>query len=136
MVRALGADAFPVAHAYLALAIAVAALPPRLAALYLNGLLALGGRMARLAREAQVEVRTLHHGLARKFINKQVGRIKRMFAWAVEEELLPVSVHQALLRVKGLKKGKSQAREKPAVRPVPDAFVEAVLPHVPAGSQQ
>jgi integrase len=54
----------------------------------------------------------LHQGLARRYINKQLGRIKRMFGWAVEEELLPVAVHQALLRVKDLKKGKQQAREK------------------------
>jgi integrase len=74
----------------------------------------------------------LHHGLARRYINKQLGRIKRMFGWAIEEELLPVTVHQALLRVKGLKRGKDRAREKPRIGPAPDAFVEAVLPLVPA----
>jgi integrase len=36
-----------------------------------------------------------------------------------------------LLRVKGLEKGKSAAREKPRIRPVPMASVEAVLPLVP-----
>jgi integrase len=81
--------------------------------------------------EVREEVKVIRQGLARRYINKQVGRIKRMFAWAVEEELVPVTVHQALLRVKGLKKGKGQAREKPRVKPVPDAFVDAVLPHVP-----
>jgi integrase len=78
------------------------------------------------------ETRTLRQGLARRYINKQVGRIRRMFAWAVEQELLPVTVHQALLRVSGLKKGKGEAREKPRVKPVPEAFIEATLPHVPA----
>jgi integrase len=77
-------------------------------------------------------VKLLRQGLAPRYINKQVGRIRRMFAWAVEEELLPVTVYQALLTVKGLKKGKGQAREKPRVKPVPEAFVEAVLPYVPA----
>jgi integrase len=77
------------------------------------------------------QAKVIRHGLARRYINKQVGRIKRMFAWAVEEELVPVAVHQALLRIKGLKKGKGQAREKPRVKPVPDAFMEAVLPCVP-----
>jgi integrase len=81
--------------------------------------------------EVQTEQRVLHRGLARRFINKQIARIKRMFAWAVEEELLPVTVHQALLCVKGLKKGKSQAREKAPIRPVPDPFVEAVQPYLP-----
>src|SRR5207248_728808 len=48
-----------------------------------------------------------------------------------EEELVPVGVHAALLRVKGLKRGKSAARETPRVRPVPDAHVQKVLAVVP-----
>jgi integrase len=77
------------------------------------------------------QTRTLRIGLSRRYVNKQIGRIKRMFAWAVEEELLPVAVHQALLCVKGLKKGKGAAREKDRIKPVSQAFVEAVLAHVP-----
>ena len=75
-----------------------------------------------------MEVKVLRVGLCRKFINKQVQRIRRMFAWAVEEELVPVEVHQALLRVKGLKKGKSAAREKPRIKPVAEQMVQATLP--------
>lgn len=70
-------------------------------------------------------------GMARKCINKLVGRVKRMFAWAVEEELVPVGVHAALLRVKGLKRGKSAARETARVRPVPDDHVRRVIAVVP-----
>jgi integrase len=81
--------------------------------------------------EVKEVVRTLRQGLARRFINKQVSRIKRMFAWAVGEELVPVTVHQTLLRVEGLKKGKGEAREKPRVKPVADDLVEKVLPLVP-----
>jgi integrase len=77
------------------------------------------------------EVKHLRQGLARRFINKQVGRVKRMFSWAVEEELLPVEVYQALACVKGLKKGKGKAREKPRVKPVAPEAVEAVRPHLP-----
>jgi integrase len=82
--------------------------------------------------EAREEVRLLRQGLARRFINKQVGRIKRMFAWAVEEELLPAAVYQALACVKGLKKGKSAAREKARVKPVAEEWIEATLPVLPA----
>jgi integrase len=78
------------------------------------------------------ERRVVRKGLARKCINKLVGRVKRMFAWAVEEEFLPVEVHAALVRVKGLKRGKSAARETPRVRPVAEEHVAAVLPLVPA----
>jgi integrase len=81
--------------------------------------------------EVQWREKVLHHGLSRRFINKQVSRIKRMFAWAVEEEQVPVEVHAALLRAKGLKKGKSIAREKPWIKPISATRVEEVLPHVP-----
>jgi len=77
--------------------------------------------------EVQWVVKVVRVGLARKCVNKLVGRIRRMFAWAVEEELLPVEVHAALLRVKGLKRGKTAARETPRVRPVPDEAVDRVL---------
>jgi integrase len=71
------------------------------------------------------------HGLARRYINKQVNRIKRMFAWAVGEEMVPVEVHAALQRVGALKKGKTSAREKARVRPIETTQVESVLPLVP-----
>ena len=44
-------------------------------------------------------VKVVQRGLARRCVNKLVGRVKRMFAWAVEEELLPASVHAGLQRV-------------------------------------
>jgi integrase len=84
-----------------------------------------------LTNEPKIEVRIIHRGLARRFINKQIARIKRMFAWSVEEDLLPVEVHQALACVPGLKKGKSPAREKPRVKPVPPEIVEKTLVHLP-----
>jgi integrase len=75
--------------------------------------------------------KVVRKGMARKCINKLIGRLRRMFAWAVEEELLDASVHAALLRVKGLKRGKSAARETPRVRPVPDEHVQRILPLLP-----
>jgi integrase len=70
-------------------------------------------------------------GLARKVINRHVGRIKRMFAWAVEEEILPVNVFEALRCVRGLRKGRTSAREKQRIKPVPEAHYQAVLRHLP-----
>lgn len=75
--------------------------------------------------------KVVRRGMARKCINKLLGRVKRMFAWAVEEELVMVAVHAALQRVKGLKRGKTAARETPRVRPVTSEHVAAVLPLVP-----
>jgi integrase len=69
-------------------------------------------------------------GLARGVINQRVGRIKRVFRWALSEELVPEPAYRALLAVDGLKAGRSPAREPDKVRPVPDAHVEVVLPHL------
>jgi integrase len=53
-----------------------------------------------------------------------------MFAWGVEEGLVPSAVHWGLKAVKGLKKGRG-VRESDPVKPVPDAFVDAIQPFVP-----
>jgi hypothetical protein len=82
--------------------------------------------------ETRTETKVLAHGMARKFINKQFNRIQLMFAWAAEEELFPVTIHMALAKVKPLGKGRSDAREKPRVRPVPESDIEAVTVLVPA----
>ncbi len=69
-------------------------------------------------------------GRSRRLINKDVNRIRQMFGWAVENEQIPVQVHQALKRVKGLRKGRSAAKETDPVEPVPEAAIRAVLPHL------
>jgi len=72
-------------------------------------------------------------GLSRSGINGRVRRIKQMFKWGVENELVPPSVHQALTAVSGLRAGRSSARESEPVRPVSDEYVDAVKPF---GSRQ
>ncbi|MGE3803819.1 MAG: tyrosine-type recombinase/integrase [Gemmataceae bacterium] len=69
-------------------------------------------------------------GLSRGVVNQRVGRIKWLFRWAVENELVPSPIYQALAAVEGLHRGRSKARETEKVKPVPQAFVDAVLPHV------
>jgi site-specific recombinase XerD len=71
-------------------------------------------------------------GLCRTEINKRIGRIRRMFKWAVAEELIPASVMESLRAIDGLRRGRSEARENPPVRPVDDAHVDAILPLVGA----
>lgn len=68
--------------------------------------------------------------LSRGVVNRRINRIKRIFKWAVAEELIPASVHESLRSVTGLKRGKTTARETEPVKPVPDAWVDAILPHV------
>jgi integrase len=69
-------------------------------------------------------------GLSRTTINRRVGRIVRVFKWAVENELVPPGVHHGLKAVRGLQRGRSGAKEPPPVMPVADEQVEAVRPHV------
>jgi integrase len=68
----------------------------------------------------------------RRSINLHTYRIRSVFRWAVEQELVPGSVLPALQAVRGLQKGRSAARETEKVKPVPEAFVQAVLPKVSA----
>jgi integrase len=68
---------------------------------------------------------------SRKYINKNVERIRRMFKWAAGEELIPASVPQALSMVIGLRQGRSVARETAPVLPVDDNVVNQTLVHVP-----
>src|SRR5262249_4112891 len=69
-------------------------------------------------------------GWCRTRVNKQVGRLKRVFRWAVGQELLPVAVAQSLACVQGLQKGRTDARETEPVVPVADVHLAATLPHL------
>jgi integrase len=77
-----------------------------------------------------VRARMISDGLARGVINRRIGRIVRAFKWAGSEELVPTSVYHSLKTVDGLRRGRSEARETEPIKPVPDAFVDAVRPHV------
>jgi integrase len=71
-------------------------------------------------------------GLTRKSINSQVCRIRQMFRWAAEQEMLPASIHQSLSTVAGLKKGRSAAKENRPVSPIADSVVDQTLAHLSA----
>jgi integrase len=68
--------------------------------------------------------------LCRTHINQQIGRIKRMFKWAVEQELVDANVWHALQAVSGLRAGKTEAREAEPVKPVAEEHVNATLPQL------
>jgi len=69
-------------------------------------------------------------GYCRNSVNDYVRRVRRMFRWAVVQEMVPPAMHQALQAVEGLRAGESSAREPRDVRPVPEEYINAVLPHV------
>jgi integrase len=84
-----------------------------------------GPRDLKVVRQAMIA-----SGRCRNLINRDVGRIRGLFRWAVGQELVPPAIHQALQAVVGLRQGRSEAREKPPVGPVPDELVDLTLPHL------
>ena len=77
-----------------------------------------------------VRQRMIDKGWSRSTINKSIGRIRRCFKWAVENELVRPDMYHGLMAVSGLRKGRSEAREPDPVQPVDDATVQATLPHL------
>ncbi len=69
---------------------------------------------------------------SRSFVNASISRVKAMFKWACENEMIPATVWHALRSVGGLQRGRTQARETDEVKPVPVAFVEATIPFAPS----
>lgn len=69
-------------------------------------------------------------GWERNHINKQIDRIRRMFRWAVEQELLDDVVWLRLKSVKRLPKGRGIPEERD-IPPVPDDVFEATARHLP-----
>ena len=66
-------------------------------------------------------------GWTRKFCNKSVHRIRKIFRWGASNELVPASVVQALATVEPLLAGRTEAHDNAPRHAVPDA-VKAVLP--------
>jgi integrase len=68
--------------------------------------------------------------LCRNEVNRRTQHVVRFFKWCVENELVPPSVHHGLKAVPGLRKGRCDVRKSEPVRPVSEAHVDAVRPHV------
>ena len=79
---------------------------------------------------AAVREEMIRRGWCRSNVNRQVLRVRAMFRWAVSYELLPGDRLHALTALRGLRPGRSSARESEPVRPIAESVVEAVLPHV------
>lgn len=73
----------------------------------------------------------IRKGWCRSHINKQCDRVKRMFKWGTQQQLVPGGIYEALRCVSGLKRGRTVAREGRKVLPISDADVMATLEHLP-----
>lgn len=77
-----------------------------------------------------VRGRMIAAGWSRGVVNARINRVRHVFKWAVSEGLAAIATLEALKTVEGLQAGRTEAPETEPVRPVPDAFVEVILPHV------
>jgi len=68
--------------------------------------------------------------LSRKVVNARINRVRRIFKWGVENELVDPGVLQGLQTVSPLKEGRSKARETSRVKPVSQEHIDAVLTRV------
>lgn len=75
-------------------------------------------------KAVRAELEKVH---VRTQVNKSVSRIKSVFRWGVENEMVPAEIVTALDCVKGLRQGRCQAKESEPILPVPDADFEASL---------
>ena len=83
-----------------------------------------------------LQKRMVTEGQSRGYVNKVTSCSKSMFRWAVENDLAPAEVWQGLLAVRGLAKGRTEARETEPIGPVEDSVVDACLPCMPDGRGQ
>ncbi len=86
----------------------------------------IGPRALKSVREKMIEA-----GHSRTYINGMIGKIKQMFRWGVEDELVPASVYDTLKHLSWLHAGRSAARETEPILPVDQGTVNDTLPHLP-----
>lgn len=77
----------------------------------------------------EVRAAMMKADLCRTNINRAIHRVKRAFAWGVENELVPATIYQALCAVTSLKSGRTGARESVPVKPVDQGTVDDTLNH-------
>lgn len=80
-----------------------------------------GQKQLKAARNVMVS-----RGWTRGFTNKSVGRVRAVFRWGSENELVDVVVIQRLETVAALRAGKTIAKDNPEREAVPEASIAAV----------
>ena len=86
-----------------------------------------GPKCLKACREAMVEGRFSRKPLSRKYVNKSCNRIRHIFKWGVEEEIVPSEVLVGLRAVTGLQRGRTKAVERERVRPVEASVIDATI---------
>lgn len=79
---------------------------------------------------AAVRDRMLERGWTRQHINSQIRRVRTMWRWAEERELVPEGSWGRLQILRGLSRGRSDAPEQAKVLPVSDADILTTTAHL------
>lgn len=85
-----------------------------------------GAMKLKVVRQAMVDSKTM----CRRFVNQSVGRIRRLFKWGVENEMVDVTVLQKLQAVAPLLAGRTEAKDYAPRHAVPQADIDAVRAEV------
>lgn len=78
----------------------------------------------------ELRVAMLGKKWSRGVINRRVRHLQRMFRWAVGQELVDDRTAARLAAVAALRRGEQGAKEGRRIRPVSEAYIEAVREHV------
>jgi integrase len=77
-----------------------------------------------------IRLKMIESGLSITTIRDRMGVIRRMVAWGVENEMLPADALQRIQAVAGLRTGRDGVKPSRRVKPVSEADIQAILPHV------
>lgn len=77
-----------------------------------------------------VRAEWIRDGISRAVVNERSQRLRKLFRWAVAEELVPSTIAHGLGAVDGLRRGEEGVKEGRRVLPVAWDHVEETLAHV------
>jgi integrase len=81
----------------------------------------------RTVREAMIA-----DGLCRNTVNQRINKVRYVFKWAAENELIHPSVYHGLTALSGLRRGRSEAVESKPVKPISPEHARTIKSHVSA----
>jgi len=89
----------------------------------------IGPKALQLVRDEMIRDGLERRGrINRSYVNDHIGITKRLFRWAVAQELIGPQVHQALEAVESIHKGRDpRVSESEKIRPAPRKHVQAIL---------
>lgn len=91
-----------------------------------------GASVAELTHADMLQLRDalIRSGICRTTVNRRLWCVKHMMEWALDEALISATVKAELTQVKGIKRGRTAAPDRPPVRAVDDATVDATIAHM------